>query len=97
MVFSHADLSLLARHDSAAPSPDAWFLNVLLEVMSHPGVRCEERALVLRTLELWAEHPGLHFVDCHLVAAAGQAGEAVATLDDGIARAGLVPVIDGAA
>ena len=31
VVFSHAGLSLLARHDPAAPSPDAWFLNVLLD------------------------------------------------------------------
>ena len=39
MVFSHAGSSLLARHDSAAPSPDAWFLNVLLDPAAGPPAK----------------------------------------------------------
>ena len=70
---------------------------VLRKVLARRGVRCTEGPAMLRTLELWERRAGLHFVDCYLIASAEAADASVATLDGGIARAGLVPVIDGAA
>lgn len=64
----------------------------LKEVVGLPGLRVEQRAVVLRALALHGDTPKLHYVDAWLTARAEAAGEGVATFDAGIRKSAPVPV-----
>ncbi|MEM7808919.1 MAG: PIN domain-containing protein [Planctomycetota bacterium] len=64
------------------------------KVMDLPGVRVPHRRTLERTFELFRQRPKLHFVDCFLLAEAEQNDQGVATLDAGLAKAGLVPTLN---
>ena len=91
MVVAEA-MFVLNRHYQMEREPAAAAMRKL---MGRRGIECREAESLGRALELWERRPGLHFVDCYLIATAERAGHAVATLDGGIARTKLVPVIDG--
>ena len=73
--------------------PRGRAVDALRAVVGLPGLRVEQRAAVLRALELHRTTPKLHFVDAWLTAQAEAAGDGVVTFDAGMAKAAGVPAL----
>lgn len=73
--------------------PRGRAVEALRAVVDLPGLRVEQRAAVVRALELHRATPKLHFVDAWLTARAEAAGDGVVTFDAAMAKAAGVPAL----
>ena len=77
LVFGECVFVLETRYEASRP----LIREAMLAVVDSPGVRCGERALLERTLDLWVREEDLHFVDAYLLVQAREGNVRVATFD----------------
>lgn len=78
-VVAEAAFILTAKARYALPADDAAAR--LAALLRLPGVRLRDKRVVLRGLDIWAEHPKLGFVDALTAAHAQRTGIRLASFD----------------